>query len=408
MGVRMPLSDRQIRSIKAREKAFRLADEKGLYLEISPSGSKLWRWKYRFAGREKREAFGAFPEVSLSEARRRRDEGRSLLAQDRDPSVERKRRKATMQIGAIDSFEAVAAEYISTKMVKQGLAPATIKKANWFLKLLTPSLGKLPVGEVDPIILLRALQQLQNKEKFETAKKVRSFASRVFRFAVATGRAKTDPAALLKDALTAPKAKHYAAITKPERLGTLLRAIDAYSGYPTTTLALKIAPHVFLRPGELRQANWSEIDFAERIWRVPAERMKARREHAVPLSSQVVELLLRMQKISGGGGYVFPAFHTNRRPLCENTLNSAFRRMGFSKDEVTAHGLRATASTLLNESGKWNPDAIERALAHGDSNAVRGAYHRGLHWPERVEMAQWWSDYLDSLRSRKAGATYLA
>ena len=214
-----------------------------------------------------------------------------------------------------------------------------------------------------------------------------------------TGRAEADPAAMLSGALITPKVKHHAAPIDPAKVGDVLRAIDAYTtGAPITRLALQIAPHVMTRPGELRQALWEEFDLDATIWRIPAGRMKARRPHAIPLSRQVVAYLREVKELSGPDGYVFPAFHTTRKPMSENTMNQAFRRMGFTGDEVTSHGLRTTASTLLNESGKWHPDAIERALAHGDSDAVRGIYNRGHYWQERVEMMQWWSDHLDQLR----------
>lgn len=393
----MTLTDSQIRSFRPAEKPFKRADAKGLYIEIAPSGSKLWRFKYRIGGKEKRLALGTYPEVKLAEARKRRDEARAKLDQDIDPALERKRKRLAAKTSAEDSFERIANEYID-KMAQEGRASTTVSKARWYLSLLKPAIGQMAISEVDPQLLLASLKKLEAKGNYETAKKTRGFASRVFRYGVATGRAKDDPAALLNGALIAPKAKHYAAILEPTKLGELLRAIDGYSGSPTSKYALQIAPHVFVRPGELRHAEWEEFDLSERIWRVPAGRMKARRPHAVPLSDQVVKMLVGLRRLTGPKGYVFPAAHTPRRPMSENTINACFRRMGFTKDEVTAHGLRASASTLLNESGKWNPDAIERALAHGPSNAVRGAYHRGLHWQERVLMAQWWSDYLDELR----------
>lgn len=225
------------------------------------------------------------------------------------------------------------------------------------------------------------------------------FASRVFRYGVATGRCKTDPATLLSGALVSPKAKHHAAILEPAKLGEFLRAIDGFNGNSVTRYAMKIAPHVFVRPGELRHAEWDEFDLQAAIWNIPAGKMKARRAHSVPLSKQVLGYLHELSELHGQSGYVFPSLYTPTRPMSENTLNVAFRRMGYGKDEVTAHGFRATASTLLNESGKWNPDAIERALAHGDSDAVRGAYQRGSYWQERVKMAAWRSDYLDQLKA---------
>ncbi|MEA3539711.1 MAG: tyrosine-type recombinase/integrase [Pseudomonadota bacterium] len=395
----MSLKDAEIRAFRPIDTPYKRADGGGLYLEVFPNGSKLWRWKFRAAGKEKRLALGAYPAVSLKDARQRRDAERAKLELGVDPAIARKRAKVAAKISAASSFAAVAREYIDFKMTGEGRAEATLFKAGWFLEQLEPAIGSMPVSEVDPQLLLASLKKLESKGRLETAKKCRSFASRVFRYAVATGRAKADPAALLQGALITPKARHYAAILEPGKLGQLLRAIDAYDGTPVTKCALQVAPHVFVRPGELRHAEWAEIDLDEAIWRIPAGRMKARRPHDEPLSRQVIELLCELKKITGSGRYVFPSAYGASRPMSENTINASFRRMGFGKEEVTAHGLRATASTLLNESGKWNPDAIERALAHGESNATRGAYHRGLYWDERVRMAAWWSHYLDQLRA---------
>ncbi|WP_293698200.1 MULTISPECIES: tyrosine-type recombinase/integrase [unclassified Sphingopyxis] len=394
----MSLKVAEISAFRAGDTPYKKADAKGLYLEIFPNGSKLWRWKYRVAGKEKRLALGAWPDVTLAKARQLCEAARATLADGADPGLERKRAKATARISAANTFASVAAEYIEGKMVGEGRAETTLAKARWFLDLLRPAVGELPISDVDPQMLLAPLKRLEARGNKETAKKVRSFASRVFRYGVATGRCKADPAALLQGALVAPKARHYAAILEPAKLGELLRAVDAYTGNPTTRLALQITPHVFVRPGELRHAEWSEFDLDGAIWRIPAGKMKARRAHSVPLSLQVVALLGELRALTGGDGYVFPALYSPRRPMSENTINVALRRMGFGKDEATAHGFRATASTLLNESGKWQSDAIERALAHGDSDAVRGTYSRGQYWEERVRMATWWSDYLDRLR----------
>lgn len=393
----MALTDAAIRGFKPMGKPYKRADAKGLYLEIFPNGSKLWRFKYRISGKEKRLALGAYPEIKLSDARKRLDEARSMVEDGLDPSIDRKRKKAAATISANDSFEHIASEYIE-KMEREGKAPSTIAKAQWFLSHLKPAIGTMPISEVDPQLLLAALKKLEAKGNYESAKKTRSFASRVFRYAVATGRSKSDPAILLSGALTTKKARHYAAILEPAKLGELLRAIDGYTGGPVSKLALQIAPHVFVRPGELRYAEWDQFDLEERVWRIPAERMKARKPHAVPLSDQVVTHLIELRTLTGPKGFAFPAAHTSLRPMSENTLNAAFRRMGFTKDEVTSHGLRSTASTLLNESGLWHADAIERALAHGHSDAVRGTYARGQHWDERVKMMQWWSDYLDAVK----------
>jgi integrase len=394
----MSLRDTEIRAFQPGATPYRKADSGGLYLEIFPNGSKLWRWKFRVAGKEKRLALGAYPAISLKAARDRRDVERAKLEKGVDPAIDRKRTKAAAKISSANTFAAIAREYIDTKMVGDGRAVATVSKARWFLEQLEPVIGTLPISEVDSQLLLAALKRLEAKGVLETAKKCRSFASRVFRYGVATGRCSSDPAHLLQGALIAPKARHYAAILEPAKLGALLRAIDEYDGSPATKYALQIAPHVFVRPGELRHAEWSEMDLPGLIWHIPAGRMKARRPHDVPLSPQVVALLHETKRLTGSGRYIFPSASGASRPMSENTLNASFRRMGFSKDEVTAHGLRATASTLLNECGLWSPDAIERALAHGDSNATRGAYHRGRYWDERVKMAKWWSNYLDELK----------
>ena len=395
----MALTDTAIRALKSRDKAFKVSDERGLYLQITPSGGKLWKLKYRIGDTEKKLSLGAYPDISLADARNARDAARKRIASGGDPAAQKQRDKVEAQIRAANTFADVALDYIATKLEAEGKTPSTIVKARWFLELLAPSIGSRPIAEIESYELLAILKKLEAKGKHETAKKCQSFASRVFRFGVATTRCKSDPSSLLKGALIAPKVKHLAAILEPKAVGALLRAIDGYTGNPITLYALQIAPHVFVRPGELRHAEWSEFDFEAAIWRIPEGKMKQRRPHAVPLSSQVIAYLEALGSLTGREGYVFPSVRTSARPMSENTVNAAFRRMGFTGDEVCGHGLRSTASTLLNESGKWNPDAIERALAHGDSDAVRGAYHRGAHWDERTIMAQWWSDHLDMLKT---------
>lgn len=394
----MALNDVAIKALKAKDRVFAVADEKGLCIEVAVSGSKLWRFRYRFGGKPKILSFGRYPEVTLKEARQRRDDARGQLRDGIDPGVERKRAKLTARFNAANTFKAVADEYIEHKLVKDGKAAVTVQKAKWLLLQMKP-IWDQPLVEIKPAEVFGVLRRLEGQRKHETAKRCRSFTSRVFRYAAATGRAESDPAAMLAGQLIAPKVKHHAAILEPRKLGELLRSIDAFEGAPITRLALQVAPHVMARPGELRQATWDEFDLDAKIWRIKPERMKMRRPHAIPLSEQVLGYLRELQQFSGPEGYVFPAFHTTRRPMSENTMNQAFRRMGYTSDEVTAHGLRTSASTLLNESGKWHPDAIERALAHGDSDAVRGIYNRGHYWDVRVEMMQWWSDYLDALRS---------
>lgn len=394
----MPLTETRLRALKPKEKPYKVADDRGLYVEVTPTGGKLWRFRYRVGKLEKKLAIGCYPDISLKSARQSTYEARMAVAKGGDPALEKRKQKIRTEFLSGQTFEAVAREYIEQMMVRNGRAEATVLKANYFLDQLTPAIGNRPIDQIEPFEILAPLKRLEAKGKHETAKKCRSFAGRVFRYGVATTRCKADPTSMLKGALITPRVSHYAAILEPKVLGGLLRAIDDYTGYPITKVALQVAPHVFVRPGELRHAEWSEIDLIDRVWKIPAGKMKARRAHAVPLSKQVVDYLSDLAEMLGTDGYVFPSVRSASRPMSENTLNAAFRRMGYSKDEVTAHGLRATASTFLNESGLWNPDAIERALAHGDSNAVRGIYHRGKHWEERVRMGQWWSDHLDELK----------
>jgi len=397
----MALKDMEIRALQPRDRIYKKADERGLYIEVHPSGSKLWRFKYGYLGKDKRLALGRYPEVTLAEARLKRDEARQKLRDGVDPLAERKRAKLMAHYKAANTFGDVAREYIQ-KMIAEGRATSTTSKADWLLEQLQPLCGQ-PIADLKPIDVLAALKRLEAKGKLETARRCRSFAGRIFRYGVATGRAEHDPTPVLRGALITPKTTHHAAILDPTAFGELLRAIEAYPGHRITRLAAQISPHLMARPGEIRQAVWPEIDFENAVWRIPAARMKMRRPHNIPLSRQVKALLEELFELTGPEGFIFPAFHTSRRPLSENTVNQAFRRMGYAAGEVTAHGLRTTASTLLNESGRWSPDAIERSLAHADKDAVRGTYNRGAYWNERVAMHQWWSDYLDELRDGPSG-----
>jgi integrase len=401
MGMQMALTDIAIRNAKAGSKPVKLADGAGMFLLITPAGGKLWRLKYRIDGREKLLAIGAYPEISLSAARKRREEARVLVATGKDPSREKQRDKVRSGIQAENTFAVVAAEYC-TKRKRDGekrWAPATASRSEYLLSLLSASIGSVPIGELEPADVLVAVRKIESKGNLESARRTLQLASTVFRYAVATARLTSDPTRDLKGALTAPTVTHYGAITDPKRVGELLRAIDGYDGQGFTKLALQFSPHVFVRPGELRHAEWSEIDLDGALWIIPAGKMKMRKAHHVPLSRQSVALLREVYEASGPSGYVFPSIRTRARPMSENTINAGLRRLGYASDEMTAHGFRAMASTLLNESGKWHPDAIERALAHGDDDKVRAAYHRGAHWKERLEMAQWWSDHLDTLRT---------
>jgi integrase len=397
----MALTDVAIRNTKPGAKAIKLADGGGMFLLVTPAGGKLWRLKFRIDGREKLLALGAYPEIGLGEARRRREEARELIALGKDPSREKRRDKVRARIRAADTFKTIADEYCAKRRRDgaRGWAPATATRSEYLLSLVCGTIGKLPIGEIEPADVLTAIRRIEGKGKLESARRSLQLAGSVFRYAVATARLASDPTRNLRGALTAPTVTHYGAITDAKRAGELLRAIDDYEGSGITKQALQIAPHVFVRPGELRHAEWSEFDLDGGLWIIPAGKMKMRKAHHVPLSRQVVALFREVHALSGPAGYVFPSIRTRSRPMSENTINGGLRRLGYSSDEMTAHGFRAMASTLLNECGRWSADAIERALAHGDSDKVRAAYHRGAHWKERVEMAQWWSDYLGQLRN---------
>jgi integrase len=394
----MALSDTAIRNAKPQDKQYKLYDDGGLFMIVRPSGGKLWRLKYRVGGKEQQLTIGTYPTVGLKEARAKRDEAKKLLSSGSNPGMEKKRKAAVAALEAANTFQAVAEEFID-KRECDGLAEATVSKARWFTSLLAPAIGNRPISDIEPAEVLMVLKDIEKQGNHETAKRTRAFAARVFRYAIVTSRAKHNAAADLGMALVAPKTKHYAAIIDPVAVGGLLRSIDNYEGHITTKYALQLLPHLFVRPGELRHAEWNEFDFDAAVWRIPPGKMKMRLEHAVPLSRQALEILEQAKETRGHSKYVFPAVRTWLRPMSENTLNAALRRMGYTTDEMTSHGFRSTASTLLNESGKWSSDAIERALAHRDANAVRGIYHRGAHWDERVQMAQWWSDYLVSLKN---------
>lgn len=391
------LTDTAIRKAKPKEKPYKVSDSQGLYLLVNPRGSKLWRVKYRMNGVERKLALGSYPEITLAEARSARDAARRQLAHSIDPNFVKRQERIEAGIRASNSFSSVAQELIEKK-AREGMAEPTLAKMRWFVKLLGNDYGKRPVAEITPQELLHELRKHERRGRLETANLLRAFASRVFRYAVATARAERDPAQLLIGALTTPRVKHFAAITDAVTFGALLRAIEDYQGDPAVMHALKLTPHVFQRPGEIRHMEWTEVDFGKAVWIIPEGKMKMRQPHSVPLSRQSLAILTNMRTLSGSGRYVFPSIRSRTRPISENTINAALRRMGYPKDQMTAHGFHTSASSLLNESGKWNPDAIERALAHMVAGSVRRIYNQSAYWTERVEMAQWWSDYLDELR----------
>ena len=390
----MSLTEVAIRAARAAQRPYKVSDEKGLYLLVKPNGARLWRYKYRHAGIEKLLAIGRYPDVSLREARDRRDDARKLVANHVDPSL----RKRIEREGRGNTFAAVGEEWLETKRVS--LSASTWQRdRDQLVKIVGPYLGKRPIAEIEAPELLAVLKRLEKKGLHDTAHRVRAVCGRVFRYAIATGRASRDISGDLKGALAAKGTQSYAAITDPARVGQLMRAIEDYDGQATTHAALKLAPYVFVRPGELRAAEWSEFDLDRSEWRIPAERMKMREAHIVPLARQALEILREVHKRTGEGRFVFPAIGKRERPLSENTLNAALRRLGYAKDEMTAHGFRSIASTLLNEEG-WHPDLIELQLAHKERNKVRAAYNRAQRLEERRKMMRAWADYVDELRER--------
>lgn len=401
----MPLTDLAVRSAKPSTKPVKISDAGGLHLLVMPTGGKLWRLAYRHGGKQKQLAFGSYPTVTLAEARAKRDDAKRLLASGIDPAQQSKLDKAAKAATEANTFGLIADELL-TKLGREGRSGATISKITWLLDMAKADVGKRPITEISAAEVLDTLRKLEIRGRHESAKRLRTYIGTVFRYAIATSRATSDPTQALRGALTAPTVTPRPAVTESDDFGALLRAIDGFAGQPTTMAALKLLPILFPRPGELRQAEWSEIDLGKAVWTIPAERMKMRRPHQSPLPQQAVSILRELHAITGSGRLVFPSIRTVLRPISENTLNAALRRLGYTKDEVTSHGFRATASTMLNESGLWNPDAIERQLAHVESNKVRAAYARGEHWDERVRMLQWWADELDRLKATQPGGAF--
>jgi integrase len=392
----MALSDIVLRNAKPKDKPYKLSDFGGLHILVSPTGAKLWRLAYRFQGKQKLLAIGAYPALGLSIARKAAIAAKASINAGIDPSAEKRAAKAA-QKAASDTFGALARDWLA-KRKKEGLAKQTLTKYEWFVRLLDKDLGNVPAREIGTAEILTTLRRFGIREKHHTAKRYRATLSQIFKYGIACGRADRDPAADVTAALTAAPSTPRAAITNPKALAGLLRAIDGYDGAMEVRLALLILMRVFCRPIELRFMEWDEIDFEKRLWLIPASKMKMRALHAVPLSPQVVRMLEELHNITGRGKYCFPCARSAARPISENTLNAALRRMGFTKEEVCSHGMRSTASTLLNESGLFNPDAIEAQLAHRPrGNAVRGIYMRGEFFEERVAMMDWWSNRLDEL-----------
>ena len=390
------LTDTKIRNLKLKEKQYKVSDGKNLFLVITTTGAKYWRYKYTFNGKEKSLAIGVYPNITLSQARERRNEAKQQLANGKDPSFIKQTIQHNKKQAAQNSFEAIAKEW-HTKFLPKW----TEKHASMIIarleKNIFPWIGNKPITEVTSMELLKLLQKIEARGAKETAHRVLQICGQVFRYAIVTARAEIDPSAALKGALGPVQSKHHASITNPEEIGKLLRAIDDYKGYLITKCALKLAPLVFVRPGELRKAEWFEFNFDIAEWRIPDIKMKMKSLHIVPLSTQAIAILRELYPLTGDGKYVFPGIVNSYRPMSENTITCALRRLGYTSNEMTAHGFRSMACTLLNEQG-WNRDVIERQLAHSERNKIRAAYNYAEYLPERRKMMQEWADYLEQLK----------
>ena len=396
-GNSLPLTDTAIRSLTTREKPYKLFDGRGLYLLVQPSGGRWWRLKYRLGGKEKSLSLGTYPDVSLKRARQHREETRALVAEGIDPSVVRK----AEQFQQDQTLEAVAREWFSKRSpswAKSHSSAIMSRLERWVF----PWLGSRATGEVSAAELLAMLRRIEERGRLETAHRVRGYCSQIFRYAIATQRAERDVAADLRGALQSPIKRHHAAITEPKVLGGLLRAIEGLDGTFVVSCALRLTPLLLVRPGELRHMEWGEVGREAGLWTIPGKKMKMGRDHSVPLANQALSILDELEPLTGGERYVFPANRGRGRPMSENTVNAALRRLGYGKDEVTAHGFRATARTLLDEVLGERPDIIEHQLAHAVRDPNGRAYNRTAHLPERRQMMQRWADYLDSLRQGAA------
>ncbi len=393
----MPLTDIQIRNAKADGKPRKLTDASGLYLYLSAAGGKSWRLDYNFFGRRKTLTLGSYPSLTLAEARIQRDEAKRKLAEGLDPSLAKKRQQIEAKAAAGNTFGLIADEFID-KLRRDKRAEPTITKNTWMLKVLATKLGPYPITQITANDVLAVLTNIEKSGRVESALATRSTIGRVFRYAIATARAETDPTSALRGALQRHVPTSHPALTGRSEVGGIMRAIYGYQGWPSLVAALKIQALCFARPGETRSMEWSELDQRNAIWTIPAAKAKMRREHHVPLSRQALEIIVEMKELYGESPYVFPSMMSGKKLLSENSMNSALRRMGVGGDEHTAHGFRSSASSILNESGEFKPDAIEAQLAHLDGSKVRRVYNRATYWDERVRMMQWWADMLDRER----------
>ena len=395
-GRRMKLTDTFLRGLKATGKVRKHSDGGGLYIHVSPTGGRLWRMGYRFGGKQKTLSLGRYPAVSLKMARNRREEARELLAAGIDPGVHKKACKIAALAEAANSFEVVAREWHENR--RESWAEAHADNVIGRLeKHIFPLVGTIPVGRMTAPDLLAALRRIEEKGACDAAHRALQNCGQIFRYAITTGRAERNIAADLKGALVPIRITNFATITDPQSIGALLRDLDAYAGNAVVRAALRMAPYVFVRPGELRHAEWAEVNLAAAEWRIPAHKVKTRVSHIVPLAGQVIAILEDLRRYTGFGRYLFPGMRSGNAPISDMTLLAGLRRMGYDRNTMTMHGFRGMASTLLNEQG-YNRDWIERQLAHGERNSVRAAYNHAEYLPERRRMMQDWADYLDFLR----------
>lgn len=392
----MSLTDIKVRNAKPKEKPYKLSDSGGLFLLITPKGFRYWRLKYRFEAKEKLLAIGVYPAISLAEAREKRDQAKKQIINGVDPSTFKRLSKEAVKMVKEGNFELVAREWhLKNKAIWTEKHSALIIRR--LENYVFPWLGTCHVGEISAPQLLEALRRIEYKGALETAHRVQQICGQIFRYAVATGRASRDPTSDLKGALAPTKVKHYASIIESKKVGELLRAINGYDAFFVTKCALRLAPLVFVRPGELRNAEWTEIHFDKAEWNIPAEKMKMHQPHLVPLSTQAIAILKELYPLTGTGKYIFPSILSNKRPMSDNTINAALKRLGYESKEITGHGFRAMARTLLDEILGFRPDIIEHQLAHAVKDPLGRAYNRTSHLQIRREMMQKWTDYLDEL-----------
>jgi integrase len=396
----MALSSLAVQNAKPRENLYVLTDGNSLHLLVNPNGSKLWRLRYRFGGKQNMLSLGSFPEISLADARAKRDDARKLLANGVDPSRQKKLDKITAKSAANNTFGAIAEEHLKNQE-ESGTAASTMVKNRWYLQDLAAALANLPITEITPAEILGLLKKIEKSGRRETARKVRGAIGSVFRLAITTLRATNDPTFPLRGALLKPNVQHRPAITDEAKLGALMVAIDEYDGWPTIRAALLLTALTMTRPGEVRYMRRAEILWPKATWRIPAERMKMRRPHDVPLSTQALAIIRDIWPLSEGHELVLPSIRSPRKALSENAMNSALRRIGYSKEEVWAHGFRSSASTILNERG-FDQNVIETALAHQDKDAIRAVYNRAKYWPQRTKLLQDWADLLDQFKTLSA------